>query len=148
MKSKTKSKKNKINGRKTVNEFKPTSEITSKNIFISSEHERIYNCITKQHEIQVRADSKKFMACVYILSSNQTLWTLTKRNIYLNGIVFDSKSIKGVGTQNYALYKFAKYIWNDELNEIVGELKDKTLLSESTYKVITNAIKILKTTKH
>ncbi len=43
MKCKTKSKKSKINGRKTVNEFKPTSEVPNRNIFLSSEHERIFD---------------------------------------------------------------------------------------------------------
>ena len=85
--------------------------------------------------------TSEYLATVYLLSSEKSLWRLSKGFIGLNDISFEF-NLKGICEDGYSIYKFAKSIYECLSIENLLELYDKRIISEKNFEVIITALRI------
>lgn len=85
--------------------------------------------------------NKRFLSALYIITSDEFLWNVSKDHIEHNKIKFEQIDIRGINSLSYQLWQISKSLLSKE--EIsVNELLDKELFSDKNFKIIIDAIKI------
>lgn len=86
--------------------------------------------------------SNRFLAAVFILSSDAFLWKQCKYKIDPNRIDFDNISIAGAKTGSYLLYKTAEDIATKCSNISISDICEKELTNNASLVVILGAVYI------
>jgi hypothetical protein len=85
--------------------------------------------------------NRKFLSALYLLTSDEFLWNVSKNYISYNQINFNLVNIKGISVSSHQLWQFAKSIMaNDEI--LINDLISRELYNDKNFKIIIDAIKI------
>ena len=108
-------------------------------IFLNPKHkERFYRVIYEQ-DLDIYDISTRYIAAIFLLTSDETLWNLLEHTVKPNGFNFNKTSLKQISTDGYAIYQMTKTIWTGKESIEIGEIADKDLIDDITFKTIINA---------
>lgn len=108
-------------------------------IFLNPKHkERFYRVIYEQ-DLDIYDISTRYIAVIFLLTSNETLWNLLEHTVKPNGFDFNKTSLKQISTDGYAIYQMAKTIWTGKESIEISEIADRDLIDDKTFKAIINA---------
>ena len=106
-------------------------------VFLNSNHkERFYRVIYEQ-DLDIYDISPRYIAVIFLLASDETLWNLLEHTVKPNG--FDFNKCKQISTEGYAIYQMAKTIWTGKESIEISEIADVDLIDDKTFKTIINA---------
>ena len=77
-------------------------------------------------------DNGAWLAAVYLLSAHTELWVRTSMAVLRDQIDFTAVRLKGIGTQDYILYRAAKGVFQGTLGATSEELADIDLVTNKT----------------
>ena len=108
-------------------------------MFLNNSHkERFYNVLQKQ-EMDLIDKSPKYLAILFLLTSDEILWELSEDAASLNGFDFNKIRLRKISTDSYALYQTAKTISSGKEYIKISEIADKDLIEDTAFKAIINA---------
>ena len=84
-------------------------------IFLNHNHkERFYSALN-EHDIYIDDISPRYIAVVFLITSDQILWNLTEHTVRPNEFDFSKTHLREICTEGYALYKWQK-LYGQEKN--------------------------------
>ena len=86
--------------------------------------------------------SRNYVAAVFLLSSNSTLWEKSKPYINRTAVDFDRIKLGSVTTTIYTIFKAAKEVYTDRAEISVSEFCDCLLINDRTISNIFTAMLI------
>ncbi len=108
-------------------------------VFLHSNHkERFYRVIYEQ-DIGTYDISPRYIAVIFLLTSDETLWNLLEHKVKPNGFDFNKSNLKQISTEGYAIYQMAKTIWTGKESIEISEIADVDLIDDKAFKTIINA---------
>ncbi|MBZ2175631.1 hypothetical protein K8M07_10325 [Schnuerera sp. xch1] len=108
-------------------------------VFLDPKHkERFYNYLHKQ-DLDIHDISSRYIAILFLLTADETLWNLSKDTVKPNGVDFNKSNLKQISTNGYALFQTAKTISTGEERIKISEIADKDLINDMTFKAIINS---------
>ena len=108
-------------------------------VFLNSNHkERFYRVVYEQ-DLDIYDISSRYIAVIFLLTSDETLWNLLEHTVKPNGFDFNKCSLKQISTEGYAIYQMAKTIWTGKESIEISEIADVDLIDDKTFKAIINA---------
>ena len=84
-------------------------------------------------------DNGAWLAAVYLLSAHTELWVRTSMAVLRDQIDFTAVRLKGIGTQDYILYRAAKGVFQGTLGATSEELADIDLVTNKTLLLVLSA---------
>lgn len=110
-------------------------------MFIGQKHKKRFLDIIKELNKSDRYFSKKFLSALYVITSDEFLWNISKEHINHNHIDFKSINIRGINNNSHQLLQFSKGILLE--NEmLIQDIIDRKLYNDNNFKIIIDAIKI------
>lgn len=110
-------------------------------MFIGQKHKKRFLDIINELNKNDRYFSKKFLSALYVITSDEFLWNISKKHINHNHIDFKSINIRGINNNSYQLLQFSKGILLE--NEmLIQDIIDRKLYNDKNFKIIIDAIKI------
>lgn len=106
--------------------------IAMKPQFTSKRHYDRFNIFLSSMTLSPAHCSRNYVAAVFLLSSNSTLWAKTKTYISRTSINFDKIKLGSVSTAIYTLFKAAKEVYTDRAEITVSEFCDSLLINDRT----------------
>ena len=79
-------------------------------MFIGQKHKKRFLDIIKELNKSDRYFSKKFLSALYVITSDEFLWNISKEHINHNHIDFKSINIRGINNNSHQLLQFSKGI--------------------------------------
>ena len=116
--------------------------IAMKPQFTSKRHYDRFNIFLSSMTLSPAHCSRNYVAAVFLLSSNSTLWAKTKPYISRTSINFDKIKLGSVSTAIYTLFKAAKEVYTDRAEISVSEFCDCLLINDRTISNIFTAMLI------
>lgn len=108
-------------------------------VFLNPNHkERFYRVIHEQ-DLDFYDISPRYIAVIFLLTSDETLWNLLEHTVKPNGFGFNKCNLKQISTEDYARYQMAKTIWTGKESIEISEIADVDLIDDKTFKAIINA---------
>jgi len=108
-------------------------------VFLNPNHkERFYRVIDEQ-DLDFYDISPRYIAVIFLLTSDETLWNLLEHTVKPNGFDFNKCNLKQISTEGYARYQMAKTIWTGKESIEISEIADVDLIDDKTFKAIINA---------
>ena len=108
-------------------------------VFLNSNHkERFYRVVYEQ-DLDIYDISPRYIAVIFLLTSDETLWNLLEHTVKPNGFGFNKCNLKQISTEDYARYQMAKTIWTGKESIEISEIADVDLIDDKTFKAIINA---------
>ena len=104
-------------------------------IFKNKIHEKIFDSKTKDF-----SKSNRFLAAIYLLTSDNTLWKQIKNNCRDGKIEFNNVSLSEMTPEQYTLLMAAKDLYLDETHLSITDLADKAVLDSNAFALVMNAI--------
>ena len=96
----------KLNNNALKSRLKLLSSKFKGEIFLNNSHkESFYNSLQEQ-EMDLMDRSPKYLAILFLLTSDKTLWKLSKDASSLSGFDFNKILLRNISTDAYALYQF------------------------------------------
>lgn len=106
--------------------------------FKSYVHRKIFN-----EAVRTRKNiDKEYVAVLFLLTSNRTMWNRIKHYVQCKSICFDNFPMSGCSEEEYTLLLCAKDIYFDARNITISELADPNLISKELFGVIVSALEI------
>jgi len=109
-------------------------------IFNSPEHERLFTKELAKHEKKMV--SRSFLAALFVLTANKKLQQRVSGHIEGGEIHWKSIVLRGIGVQEYALFKLAKDLCQNTGNIIISDLYDAEIFDDRTVRLVYAAIDI------
>ena len=110
-------------------------------MFIGQKHKKRFLDIIKELNKSDRYFSKKFLSALYVITSDEFLWNISKEHINHNHIDFKSINFRGINNNSHQLLQFSKGILLE--NEmLIQDIIDRKLYNDKNFKIIIDAIKI------
>lgn len=106
--------------------------------FKSYVHRRIFNAAFRTR----KNTDKEYLAVLFLLTSNRTMWNRIKNYVQCKSICFDEFPMSGCSEEEYTLFLCATDIYFDSRNVTVSELADSALISKEVFNVIVGALEI------
>ena len=106
--------------------------------FKSVAHRRIYNQFITDHKIT----SPDKQAALFLLTASPRLWHRARANVQAGEILFDKIPLKDCSTDEYTLLCCARDICVGDKHITVYDLADATVVPESLFKLVVDAIVI------
>ena len=101
-------------------------------MFLNNSHkERFYNVLQKQ-EMDLIDKSPKYLAILFLLTSDEILWELSEDAANLNGFDFNKIRLRQISTDSYALYQTAKTISTGKEYIKISEIADEDLIEDTS----------------
>lgn len=113
-------------------------------IFLNNSHKKSFYNSLREQEMDLMDRSPKHLAILFLLTSDKTLWKLSKDAASLRGFDFNKIRLRKISTEAYALYQTAKTISTGKEYIKVGEIADEDLIDDTTFKAIINASLIVR----
>ena len=108
-------------------------------VFLNSNHkERFYRVLYEQ-DLDIYDLSPRYIAVIFLLTSDEILWNLLKHTVKANGFDFNKCNLKQISTGGYAIYQMAKTIWTGKESIEINEIADVDLIDDKAFKTIINA---------
>ncbi|MSU03348.1 hypothetical protein [Tissierella pigra] len=108
-------------------------------IFLNNVHkERFYSVIYEQ-DFDIYDISPRYIAVIFLLTSDETLWSLQEHTVKPNEFDFNKCNLKQISTDGYAVYQMAKTIWTGKESIEISEIADVDLIDDKVFKAIINA---------
>lgn len=82
----------------------------------------------------------RWLAALFLLSSDEKLWSYTWAAITWNCIDFSKVTLRDIDPQSYAVYQAAKSIFTGKTKITAAELADEELISDDTLRLIIDAV--------
>ena len=122
---------------------KPTnknSTIRKDNImkFRNDQHRNIFLKEAKEQSLK----NHKLIAALYLLTSEEKLWKVSKPFIEKDNINFENIRLKGSSESTYALYCAAKDLYNGSRHLALDDIADNELIKNKIFSLICNAMLI------
>lgn len=114
------------------------------NMFLSMEHEMKFNYFKQQVIVSNHKPSKRYLAVLYLFTSDDKLWEYVKNEILPKGFRFHKMGLRGISTDGYALYQTAKTIYTGKKSIKINEIGDKDIVGDEAFKAIIHAVLITK----
>ena len=113
-------------------------------MFLNHRHkERFYRVIYEQ-DIDLYEISPRYIAVIFLLTSDETLWNLSEHTVKPNGFDFSKINLREINTECYALYQTAKTISTGKQCIRISEISDADLIDDMTFKAIINSALIVR----
>lgn len=116
----------------------------SGDFFISQTHRTRFGSVCRLQEISVENRSPIHLAILFLLSSDDKLWSAAKDYIYIDSFDFKKMNLSGINTDGYAIYQMAKTIYTAKEYIRLDEIADKFLIGDQAFKAIIHSILIAK----
>lgn len=101
-------------------------------------HRRIFN-----EAVRTRKNTdKEYLAVLFLLTSQRTMWNRIKFFVQKDSIRFDDFPVAGCSSEEYTLLLCAKDIFFDTRNVSLSDLADSTHISKETFGLIVSALEI------
>lgn len=84
----------------------------------------------------------KLVAALYLLTSEEKLWKVSKPFIEKDNINFENIRLKGSSESTYALYCAAKDLYNGSRHLALDDIADNGLIKNKIFSLICNAMLI------
>ena len=110
--------------------------------FTSKQHYDRFTGFLKSMTLSPAHCSRNYVAAVFLLSSNSTLWEKSKPHINRNAVDFDKIKLGSVTTTIYTIFKAAKEVYTDRAEISVSEFCDCLLINDRTISNIFTAMLI------
>lgn len=108
-------------------------------VFLDPKHkERFYNYLHKQ-DLDIHDISSRYIAILFLLTADETLWSLSKDTVKPNGFDFNKANLRQISSNGYSLYQTAKTISTGKECIKISEIADKDLINDMTFKAIINS---------
>ena len=119
-------------------------EVAMKVKFKNSFHRKAFTAFVSENVKDPYASRYEFVAAVFLLSADKLLWKRAGNALTGRSINFDQIKLKGISTQNYALYKAARSIYMGDLGIALHELGDDELIDQATMLTIFCGVMLLR----
>ena len=106
---------------------------------MNDDHRRYFLRLLEGHRGKIMKRNNRYLAAVFLLSSDRKLWKRVKHEVTDQGILFESIFIKGFTEDQYTLFFMAKDIYTGERFVQDEELADPEIVSDELYSLIVNA---------
>jgi len=106
--------------------------------YINDEHKKIFEFKICRNPYKF---TNEYIAAVYLLSSEKSLWNVSKGFVKLNDISFDFRA-NGITEVGYLLYKFARIMYESLSFENIYEFYDERIMPNEYFEVIITALRI------
>lgn len=116
----------------------------SGDFFISQTHRARFGSVCRLQEIPVENRSTIHLAVLFLLSSDDKLWSAAKDYIYIDSFDFKKMILSSINTDGYAIYQMAKTIYTAREYVRMDEIADKFLIGDQAFKAIIHSILIAK----
>jgi len=116
----------------------------SGDFFISQTHRARFGSVCRLQEIPVENRSPIHLAVLFLLSSDDKLWSAAKDHVYADSFDFKKMNLSGINTDGYAIYQMAKTIFTAKEYIGLDEIADKFLIGDQAFKAIIHSILIAK----
>ena len=121
------------------NRLKELSKNFKGEVFLNHHHkERFYNFLEGQ-DWKMGNIPPKFIAILFLLSADESLWKVSKHSIEQNGFNLKQVCLREINTEGYALYQTAKTISSGKECIRINELADRELIDDYIFKTIINS---------
>lgn len=111
-------------------------------LFLNNAHkEGFYNKLNQQ-DIDINDIYPRYIATLFLLTSDDMLWKLSEHSVRVNGFDFSQIHLKQISTEGYALYQTAKTISTGKEYISINEIADEDLINDITFKAIINSVLI------
>lgn len=110
-----------------------------RHFYKDDDHRRYFFHLLEGHRGKMMERSSRYLAAVFLLSSDKKLWKRVKTDVNDIGIFFDNVFLKGLNTKQYILFYMAKDIYTGEKFIQDDELADPELVEDDLYSLIVNA---------
>jgi hypothetical protein len=129
----------KINNKSLRDRLKELSKSFKGEVFLNHYHkERFYNYLPNQ-DLDIHNISSRFAAILFLLTSDESLWKLSKHLIKLDGLDLKEICLRDIDTGGYALYQTVKTLSTGKECIRINELADGELIDDYIFKVIINS---------
>ena len=108
--------------------------ITYKN----DDHQKLFEKIIEKKN----QNNYTLMSAIYLLTADLKLWNCVKKDIMKNKIHFENVQLGNTSVNGYTLFCCAKDLYCGTKHLTVADLADKTLVSQSQFELICNAMAI------
>lgn len=110
-----------------------------RHFYMNDDHRRYFLRLLEGHRGKIMKRNSRYLAAVFLLSSDRKLWKRVKHEVTDQGILFESIFIKGFTEDQYTLFFMAKDIYTGERFVQDEELADPEIVSDELYSLIVNA---------
>lgn len=108
-------------------------------IFLNPNHKERFQHVIYEQGLDIYDISPRYIAIIFLLTSDETLWNLLGHTVKPNGFDFNKCNLKQISTEGYAIYQMAKTIWTGKESIEISEIGDVDLIDDKTFKAIINA---------
>ena len=108
--------------------------------FKNSLHRKNFTEFISPKNSNYYSSRSKFIAAVFLLSANKLLWERSKSAVVRYSVNFGAIKLNGISTDGYALYKAAKTVYSGGADISLSELRDWTLIDNTTTLAIFSGI--------
>ena len=108
-------------------------------VFLNSNHKERFYCVIYEQDLHIYDISSRYIAVIFLLTSDETLWNLLEHTVKPNGFDFNKCNLKLISIEGYAIYQMAKTIWTGKESIEISEIADVDLIDDKTFKTIINA---------
>jgi len=115
---------------------------TMKLKFHTEEHRNRFLSLFKRRRTNPLRSEPEYVAAIYLLSADPELWEKVSEHITDENIDFRNIRLSGLSTNQYAIYKTAKDIFNGNIKLKIYDIKAMVYLSEETINLLLTARKV------
>ena len=108
-------------------------------VFLNSNHKEKYYRVIYEQDLDIYDISPRYIAVIFLLTSDETLWNLLEHTVKPNGFDFNKCNLKLISIEGYAIYQMAKTIWTGKESIEISEIADVDLIDDKVFKAIINA---------
>ena len=130
------------NLKKRVDEIFCESE--AEMIFRSKKHRNDFYSLLMGRRANIIQTASRYAAAVFLLSADEELWNIVRRNVLDTGIYFERIRLGSVTLEQYILFHAARDVYQGTKHIRLSELTDRELISDEILKLIVNAFVIEK----
>lgn len=113
-------------------------------IFRSMKHRKDFYSLLPGKRAESLHHTPGYAAAVFLLSADEELWEIVRKNVLDTGIYFDRIRLGGVTLEQYILFHAAKDVYNGTKHIRLSELTDRELIPDEILRLIVNAFVIEK----
>ena len=130
------------NLKKRVDEIFGVSE--AEMIFRSKKHRNDFYSLLMGRRAGILQTASGYAAAVFLLSADESLWDIVRRNVLDTGIYFERIRLGSVTLEQYILFHAARDVYQGTKHIRLSELTDRELIPDEILKLIVNAFVIEK----
>lgn len=91
--------------------LKPLTSNFKGEISFNYNHKERFHGVLNEYDIYIDSISPRYIAVVFLLTSDEILWSLTEHTVRSNEFDFSKTHLREISTEGYALYQMEKTIW-------------------------------------